>query len=207
MHRFHIGRISGPNALPQQLIEGMYALRCQVFHEKLSWDVKVTNGLEYDEFDDADTVYVIGVNSYTGRVEASWRLRQSTTTYMLKDTFGQLLDRPAPNQPSIWEVSRFAVINTPYAESGAGSFSELTRDLVAHTVIHGVENGITNFVWLTSLGVERMARRLGYSLDRWGHPQRVGRVNCVVNSIRVDAKSIELAQQQLGFFHTLQVAA
>ena len=133
MHRFVIGRLNGDGALPSSFIHSMYRLRYRVFHERLSWEVKVSEGREFDEFDDDQAVYVLGINDATGEVDASWRLRPTTTPYMLKDTFPQLLDRPAPESKMVWEVSRFAVVNTPYAEPGAGTFGDLTRDLVAHT--------------------------------------------------------------------------
>lgn len=207
MHRFTIGRLSGDRALSSSTIESMYRLRYRVFHERLSWDVKVDRGREFDEFDDDDAVYVIGMNTNTGEVDASWRLRPTTSPYMLRDTFPQLLDRAAPECPSTWEVSRFAVVNTPYVESGAGSFGDLTRDLVAHTVMHGVSEGISNFIWVTSLGVERMARRLGYKVERWGRPQMIGAVNCVVNDIPVTPHSIALAEKQLGANHKIILEA
>lgn len=199
MHSFSIGRLYGRNALPSTTIESMYRLRYRVFHERLSWEVKVEEGQERDEFDDENTVYVAGINLLTGEVEAAWRLRPTTLPYMLRDTFPQLLQqRSAPRNRATWEVSRFAVVNTPYAESGAGSFGDLTRDLVAHTVQYAAKNGIDGYIWVTSVGVERMARRLGYSLERWGAPKMIGHVNCVVNKIAIDANSLRLADLQLG---------
>lgn len=208
MHHFIVGRLTGSQALPRRIVDGMYRLRYRVFHERLSWDVKIDRGLEYDEFDDESSIYIVGYNETTGDVDAAWRIRPTTTPYMLKSTFSQLLDRPAPESAVTWEVSRFAVLNNPYADdSGSGSFGRLTRDLVAHTVMLGVRHGISNFIWVTSLGVERMARKLGYQVERWGRPQMIGKVNCVVNNIPLTAQSIGLALRQLGFAHQAREAA
>jgi acyl homoserine lactone synthase len=186
----------------------MYRLRYRIFHERLSWEVRVAQGLEYDDFDDESSLYIVGYREETGEVDAAWRNRPTTEPYMLKNTFPQLLDRPAPESAATWEVSRFAVINTPYLdETGAGTFGRLTRELVAHTVVVGVRYGISNFIWVTSLGVERMARKLGYHVERWGRPQMIGKVNCVVNNIPLTAQSISLALRQLGFTHQALEAA
>lgn len=200
MHKFLVGTLDGPDALPADIVDRMYRLRYEVFHERLNWEVKVERGREMDEFDDSRTTYVVGVNSDDGAVEAAWRLRPTDTPYMLRDTFPCLLQgREAPAQRRIWEVSRFAVINTPYADTGVGSFGTLTRDLVAHTIHFALGQGIGSYVWVTSLGVERMARRIGYRLERWGRPMMIGRVNCVVNEIVVDAHAVSLADRQLGY--------
>lgn len=208
MHSFHAGTLGGPGALPVEIIDRMFRLRFQVFHERLNWEVKVEEGREKDEFDDDQSIYIVGVDDQTASVDAAWRLRPTSVPYMLKDTFPMLLQgRPAPCLPRVWEVSRFAVVNTPYADSGAGSFGTLTRDLVAHTIHHAMQQGISSFIWVTSLGVERMARKIGYRLQRWGAPRMIGRVNCVVNEIGIDAHAIALADHQLGTSVYLQEAA
>lgn len=208
MHTFLTGTLEGLRVLPGDVIDQMYRLRYEIFHERLNWEVRVELGREMDEFDDRDTTYVVGVDGQTGRVDAAWRLRPTDTPYMLRDTFPYLLQgRQAPRQRNIWEVSRFAVVNTPYADTGVGSFGALTRDLVAHTIHFALRGGIGSFVWVTSLGVERMARRLGYRLDRWGRPMMIGKVNCVVNEIVVDDHAVALADDQLGYSQQLLEAA
>lgn len=198
MHDFVIGRLSGPAALSKETIDGFFQLRYRVFHERLAWDVRVDQGRERDEFDDADTVYVIGTKRETGVVEAGWRLRPSTSSYMLKSTFPQLLvGSHPPLDHRIWEFSRFAVVNTPYAGSGTGSFGQLTRNLFAHTAIYGKQIDIEEFIWVTSMPVERMVRRLGYRLIRIGQPCMIGNVHCVANRIVLDGHTLSTARKQL----------
>jgi len=43
-------------------------------------------------------------------VVGCWRLLPTTGPYMLKDIFSHLLwGKPAPEQPDVWEISRFAI--------------------------------------------------------------------------------------------------
>ena len=208
MHQFHVGSFHGPSALPQWVAEGLYRLRYQVFHERLAWDVKVSEGLEVDEFDDPDAVYVVAVDEQARQVHAGWRLRPTTRPYMLKQTFPMLLQgREAPVRPGVWEISRFAVLKTPYAESANASYGRLSRELIAQTIQYAVLNGISSYVWVTSLGVERMTRRLGYRLERWGRPMMLGKVNCVVNQLAMNAHTVSLAASELGEIATLQEVA
>ena len=44
--------------MDQRAVAGMYRLRHEVFHERLGWEVTDDNGMEHDEFDRADPVYV-----------------------------------------------------------------------------------------------------------------------------------------------------
>lgn len=107
MHSFHAGTLAGPDALPVEIIDRMFRLRFQVFHERLNWEVKVEEGREKDEFDDDQSIYIVGVDDQTASVDAAWRLRPTSVPYMLKDTFPMLLQgRPAPCLPRVWEVSR-----------------------------------------------------------------------------------------------------
>lgn len=196
MYRFVIGTLNSAQ-IDGALIDAVYRLRHRVFKERLNWDVHSVDGREVDEFDDENTVYVIAQNTATGEVDAAWRLRPTTHPYMLKDTFPQLLNGfPPPRERQVWEVSRFAVDQDAGAQGGS-SFSELTQDLVAHTVAYAREQGIERYVWVTSVGVERMALGLGYRLRRFGRPVPIGNVRCVANEIVMDEKAFEIANRRL----------
>lgn len=198
MHDFQIGRLSGADALPAETLEQMFRLRYRIFHQRLAWDVRVQGDQEQDEFDDDDAVYIVWKHPLSGEVEGSWRIRPTTRPYMLRDTFPQLLNGdPAPQEQAVWEMSRLAVTNSPY-DGGTSRFGEVSRALIARTVLYGAETGVRDFIWVTSLAVERMTRRAGYKLGRLGRPTMIGSVHCVANVSTVNAYSIGLAQSHLG---------
>ena len=118
-------------------LEAMFRLRYEVFHEKLGWEVQVTNGMERDHFDDLpDVTYIMGKGE-GGTVDACWRLLPSTGPYMLKDTFPELLHgQPAPQAADVWELSRFAVATIDAAVAGdvkpaLAALSDVTRQCLA----------------------------------------------------------------------------
>lgn len=196
MHQFLIGR-AGEAGITRDMLERTYRLRHAVFQQRLRWDVQSIDGLEYDRFDDSDTVYVIGRNLRSGAVDASWRLRPTTAPYMLRDVFPELLHgRQPPHHATVWEVSRFAVSTGD--DSDAFGFRALTQDLVAHTLDHGARHGIDRFVWVCGVGVERLALNLGYRPKRLGPPIRIGRVLSVAAEIAVDAAATSVASIRLG---------
>lgn len=185
MYQIITGRLSEPG-LGQGLADSMFTLRHQIFYERLQWDVRSENGREIDEFDDDHSVYVVASDLASHTAMGCWRLRPTTSPYMLRCTFPELMeDERPPVDDQTWEISRFAVHQSPYEDSRYG-FSEISQDIIASTVDFALVNDIDRYVMVTSVAVERMTRRLGYQPVRLGPPRRIGRVLCVALEIPVD---------------------
>jgi acyl homoserine lactone synthase len=83
--------------------EGMHRLRYEIFSQKLGWEVNAVNGMERDEFDDVPEVEYMLAKSFTGSVDACWRLLPTLGPNMLRDTFPELLHgQPAPAGADCW---------------------------------------------------------------------------------------------------------
>lgn len=174
--------------LDNKILTNMYRLRHAVFHDRLGWDVNSDNGMEHDEYDQAKPIYVLAKGENT-EVEGCWRLLPTTGPYMLKDVFPQLLSgQPAPHDPTIWEISRVAVV-TKERETGFG-FSSIPIRMIQASIRFALHNGITRYVVVTSLSVERMLRKTGLNMNRFGPPVRIGKVMTVANYIEMDDISI-----------------
>ncbi len=92
------------------IVNEMHKIRAQVFRDRLMWDVSVENGLERDEFDDENPLYLVSVDENSGIVQGSLRLLPTTGPNMLRDVFPILLeDGNVVESANIWEVSRFAI--------------------------------------------------------------------------------------------------
>lgn len=170
--------------------ESMFQMRYRVFHERLRWDVKCSNGQESDQFDDDYSLYFV-VADEEGAAQGSWRLRPTTLPYMMADVaaFDPLLHGArAPRAPRVWEISRFAV-DTESDARGSFGFNAVARDLIRATTQFAVDNGIDQYVIVVSVAVERLLRNLGLKLDRYGPPVRIGRVLTVACRIDVDANN------------------
>ncbi|MCI0750045.1 MAG: GNAT family N-acetyltransferase [Nevskiales bacterium] len=183
--------------------EPMFRQRYRVFHERLGWDVNVSDGMEHDEFDDADTRYLLLTDDADSLV-GGWRLRPTTRPYMLAQVFPQLLNgSPAPNHERIWEISRFAMDDTNPRTARFG-FNEAARALMAGTAQFALDYGITQYVMVASASTERLYRNLGLAVHRFGPPQRVGCVSTVAGWLDVDAYNCHVL---LGHPLPLPVAA
>lgn len=169
-------------------VDGMFALRHTVFHDRLGWDVDSRGGRERDRYDDLDPIYMIVRRKPSG-VEGCWRLLPTTGSYMLRDTFPELLDgEEAPCDPRVWELSRFALAPVSRDDRRQAHFGETTFAMMQQVVQYAEDHGIDAYVTVTSVALERMLRRAGIPLRRFGagRARRVGRVMSVACWIPID---------------------
>ncbi len=154
----------------------MHRLRAKIFREKKGWSVPVISGMEIDGYDALDPFYLMIREPLRG-ICGCTRVLPTDGPYMLKDTFPELLyGNPPPNNPKVWELSRFAV------ESDAGQgfgFSEVTLDVLRELVLFGDKMGIEEYVLVTTSSIERMMRRSGLEVSRFGPAMRIGVENAV----------------------------
>lgn len=173
----------------------MHTLRAKVFSGRLGWEVPVLSGMEIDGYDALDPAYM-QIREPGGPLRGCWRLLPTEGPYMLKDSFPQLLEgQQAPSDPRVWELSRFALETDKENRYG---FSEMTLDAFAAVVRHGIENGITHYVTVTTTGMERLTRRAGVVTSRLGAPQQVGIEKAVAFYVDVQATWEALFAQRMA---------
>jgi len=91
------------------LAESMFRDRAAQFHHRLGWEVKVDGrGLEFDQYDDLNPLYVI-MEDDEGQHVGSGRLMPTTGRTMLKEHFSDLTDGVQIESALIWETTRFCV--------------------------------------------------------------------------------------------------
>ncbi|PJA43120.1 MAG: acyl-homoserine-lactone synthase [Lysobacterales bacterium CG_4_9_14_3_um_filter_62_6] len=204
MHEIIIGRPSWRN-ISAPLLDSMYALRHAMFSDRLQWKVESQNGREKDWFDRLEPTYVVArstVNSTTA--SGSWRLLPTTGPYMLKDVFPELLHgQAAPQDPRIWEASRFAVARDD--DAAAFGLNETPIAMIREMLRFVRRNGVDEIVTVTSVGVERLIRNLGLKTQRFGPALQIGNVRTVALRVPMDDAAewalwgcleADLAQQQ-----------
>lgn len=191
-------------------------LRHKVFRERLKWDVKSENSHESDEYDTQETQYLY-VKDDIGNLFGCWRILPTTGTYMLKDTFNQCLgEEEAPESPTIYELSRFAVDKTL---SSGSHFTpgKITMEMFRAVYKYAVYNGIDYYVTVTSVGIEKLLKRIGLPHERIGDKQvhMLGNTRSVVLLIPINEKfrdsvglnTIDIRQNFVFEADTLEVEA
>lgn len=178
--------------LCDQLLANVYRFRAEMFYNRLGWEVNVEEDMEIDEFDEIDPVYFIS-RSHRNKVQGCTRVLPTLGPNMLRDVFPQLLrGERMPEDPAVWEVSRFAVIPDGYTGTDQASSHPITFNLLRDAAKFACENGITHYVAVTSVAFERLLKRLGLSMRRFGDGKStmVGKVRSVACWIHVDSQTL-----------------
>ena len=171
-----------------ETLRRMFAFRRQVFSDRLGWEVGTHDDLEFDLFDTMNPVYMLARDNH-GDIEGCWRLMPTTDTYMLKDTFPQLLrGEPVPSDARVWELSRFAVDACEGAGPVQAPLNAVTYEMIRRLYEFARTCGVERFVTVTSVALERLLKRTGLPITRLGDgkAQKVGRVLSVACWVEVN---------------------
>jgi acyl homoserine lactone synthase len=142
-------------------LEIMYRIRKNVFLDRLGWDVLCSGGLESDAFDNADCDYL--VVRHKDALICSCRLIPTTRPTMLSEVFpGLLRGEDYLPDPAVIEISRLAATACPSLRGGVMSL--ILRELRRYASDHRV----SAFVFVTTTAIERLLRRHGVRLQRFG---------------------------------------
>lgn len=167
-------------------IDGIHRLRYQAFRERLQWDIPTIDERERDDYDELHPVFVTVRDDQ--RVLACCRLLPTIGSYMLRDTFPELLaGQEAPVADDVWEISRFAV--TREARAGL-RFTTLPAALIRETARFALANGIREYVFVTTVGFERLLARMGVHLERFGQPLQIGIEKSVAIRVFMDEQTV-----------------
>jgi acyl homoserine lactone synthase len=148
--------------------------RHKVFVEQLGWELPAAqSGLERDDFDRPDTLYVVAKDT-DGHVCGCARLLSTEQAYLLGTVFPGLMgNQPMPCSPEIWELSRYT---TQVVGGEAASRLEAKQRfgaLLKAVVEAALERGARRLITFSFVGVERLARSFGIHVHRVGAPQLI----------------------------------
>ena len=144
------------------LLFDMHRLRKRVFKDRMGWNVSITpGGLEVDDFDLSETVYLLALND-DKRVIGNWRLLPTMGSIMIRTVWPQFLDSiDIPQDQAIWEASRFAV-DSPQGDSAEGiaQVSQATQELFCGLTEFCLLSGIKQIFTMYDMRIARLLKRL-----------------------------------------------
>jgi len=92
------------------LFEQHFRLRHEIFVRGRGWSLPCANGLEIDQYDDADAVYFLDLNE-EGRIQGSIRITPTVKSSLIADYFPHLIENgESPRSPTIYECTRYIVL-------------------------------------------------------------------------------------------------
>ena len=181
-------------------MEAMFRNRALTFSERLGWNVKVRNGYERDEFDDANPLYLVSVDPYTNKYWGSLRLLPTTGPNMLRDVFPFLLeDGEYIESATIWESSRICAIATEgQPERTKSGVNQALGELLVGIGEIALKIGLTQVVSVFDARIFRVLRAAGCNPQIIGKPQRIDTVMSYAGVFDVGEEALETMKEAAG---------
>ena len=191
----------------QPLLDEMYRLRKRVFHDRLGWDVQVTDGKEIDLFDGLDPAHVISVDDQ-GHVVGCMRLLQTTGPHMLSDVFSSILGGEPPLRSStLWEATRFCVdLNRLTTGRGRNTISYVTSEVMIGAFEYAMAAGVTDAVAVIDPVMNRVLQRSGNAPHGYlGAPTPMGKVVALAALMDCSEERVGKIRDFAGIHHDVFV--
>lgn len=97
---------TNPNC--RELLVDMFRLRYEVFIKEKGWTIKSYNGLEFDQFDTDETIYLVELDD-DGVVVATVRMNATDRPTLFSEVFADMCHDGPPKSAKTWELTRGAI--------------------------------------------------------------------------------------------------
>jgi acyl-homoserine lactone synthase len=156
--------------LYKDALREMFRMRHSVFVEKMGWAaLRKPDGLERDQFDNEDAVYLLMLDDGTGRLIGSHRALPTVKPHLFSEIFPEFCNvRGIQVGPKIYELSRSCSDET-----------HLTKDrvrwarkrLMAGFMEFCVKAGLESFTVMGRMEIISLYMRMGWSIRPLGIPR------------------------------------
>jgi N-acyl-L-homoserine lactone synthetase len=183
------------SALYQDEIRDLHQARAEVFVNQLGWDLRVSDGLEYDEYDDARASNIIGFST-ENRVVMGLRFRPTDDCSMLLDHFSHVL--PAGIRPiddgRTWELSRGFCVERGMRRH---NLRRKAACMIAPLEL-AYEAGIDRCVGFTDVRMLSFCYGVGWKLTLLGSAMDYGQGEAVAYEVEVSQAALDEMRQMWG---------
>lgn len=145
----------------------LWKQRYQVFVEKLGWELDCQEGVERDQYDTDNTVYLLSIDD-NGKLKGSMRLLPTAQNHLMTDIFPDLCATEVPRGSHIWEISRV------YSLTGRHMLLERDRtlsELICGMYEFALENGIKQISTVSIMSMFPTVLKAGWNVEPLGLPQ------------------------------------
>jgi len=150
-------------------LEEAHRLRHALYVQGSGWDVPTTDGMEFDEFDNLATRYLIG-RDRAGRVRATQRCIFCNRPYMMQSLWPELVEagKTLPGDATWVEGTRAGVDQRLPRDEQLAWRNQLLIANIEWSLHHGIR--FSSFVTYEAI-VEKFMIPVGYPVELWGPPK------------------------------------
>jgi acyl-homoserine lactone synthase len=172
---------ANPNCRP--FLTAMFRQRHDVFIKEKGWKLNSHNGLEFDQYDTAETIYLMEFDPQ-GEIVASMRMNRTDGPYMLADIFGEVCESPIPRGPDVLELTRGALSSSLRK---SGYWGRMQCAMLEAALLWGAKKA-TGFFSVDHI-MKQM--RVGLDIKPLGPPRVVDGEACVAAEFPFDSLTLE----------------
>jgi acyl homoserine lactone synthase len=178
----------------------MHRLRKRVFKDRMGWEVRLDqDGLEVDQFDLPDTVYLLALDDER-HVIGNWRLLPTMGPTMIRDVWPQFLSSiDMPYDPTVWETSRFAVDSLKgNSQEGLAQIQKATQELFCGLTELCLLCGIQKIITMYDMRIARLLQRLDCPPLKVSEKIKITDIQCQVGIFATDVKMLARLRKASG---------
>jgi acyl-homoserine lactone synthase len=172
---------TNPNC--RELLAQIFRLRHDIFVVERGWKLKSYNGLEFDNFDTADTFYLAELDD-NGEIIATVRMNPTTKPTLVSEVFADMCEDGPPRDPRMWELTRGAIAKNVRKSRHFGHIECAT---IEAALLLGINKACGLF------GVDLLMKKIraGLKAKPLGHPRMIDGEANVVAEFGIDTDVLE----------------
>lgn len=179
-------------------IEQMHKIRYEFYVRERGWtDLERGDGLEIDEYDDEDAVYLMHLD-HEGNVDGSYRVYPTEKRSLLADKFPHLvIDRDVPAGGRIYEITRFFLSQSARRAVGTAR-SSVSAELSAGLIEFAVRRNLTHYTLVCDTFFLPRLQAIGWPFEHLGLPCDYREGTAMAVLIGAGAESLAISRRQTG---------
>jgi acyl-homoserine lactone synthase len=191
----HIITATNRHLFEREMLE-YFRLRHEIFVDERGWrELAQPDGLERDQFDNDDAMYIIGIDGE--RVYGGSRLISTMKPHLLGDVFTHLAPRGVPRDPTFLEWTRVFVTKDRREGRNAGrTAGAVICGLLEFCLEEGIQalTGVIDAWWIPRF------HGMGWTVHPLGPPELAGGDWVVAVTMPIDEGTLASTQE----FHGIQ---
>jgi N-acyl-L-homoserine lactone synthetase len=172
-----------------------FRLRYRAFIERQDYDVRIYNGMEYDQYDTPASHYLV-YHTEEGRALGVSRLTPTTQGCMLKDLWpGMVEDKELLDSPLVWEGTRFCIDK----EVDPALRIRIIHEMAAAYLEFGLQRGLTKIIGMMPTYIYRSVfEKPGIAMEHLGPVTEIGGHRIRAVAIPVDHAQLRNVRARTG---------